>query len=266
MREELALLRIPDSEAVEKLEANLLERYSARKVDRVRARIMATELLRLLKPRISYRELSAVTGLPESVLCRYTKGEVVPNFEQAIKILARLVQAIDIHTLLRGFVERDRSVTLDLSRVLTPYAMRLLSIIVALELADTRPSKLIATSDTILPVATLVALELNAPVIFIKRRMYPTVHYHVIHVVRSPREIESLYLDRDLLGRGENVVVLADVVYTGRTLRAVLETLNRLKVNVERVVVILGLGEGWKARLSGHSVKVLTTVPPPSIG
>jgi adenine phosphoribosyltransferase len=106
-------------------------------------------------------------------------------------------------------------------------------------------------------------MELGAPIILVKRRSYPGVQYFSSIVVRSPKEAEVLYLDKDMLSRKDFVLVLADVVYSGKTMRAVIDMLEKARVTISDIIVILGLGEMWKERLKDYPVKTLTIIPPP---
>ncbi|HIQ03007.1 MAG TPA: helix-turn-helix domain-containing protein, partial [Desulfurococcales archaeon] len=56
------------------------------KFENLKFRLMVVERLRLLKRMYSYKELSKVTGVPETVLCRYVKGSILPSLEQAERI------------------------------------------------------------------------------------------------------------------------------------------------------------------------------------
>src|SRR5437899_12129812 len=49
-------------------------------------KLMTIELLNLAKQRFTYRELSAMVYLPETVLSRYVKGHVLPRAQRAEEI------------------------------------------------------------------------------------------------------------------------------------------------------------------------------------
>ncbi|MEM1834465.1 MAG: phosphoribosyltransferase family protein [Thermosphaera sp.] len=256
------IVRKPSEKEIEDIAGKLMKTYSRSKADRMKMRLMANELLRLLKPNLSYKDLYELTGIPESVLCRYARGSIIPSFEQAASILAKIALSIDIGFFIKELVEREKSPIIDLLRVLKdPYISRLLSVMLLLELTGKEVTKIIATAEAVLPVASFLSTEFNAPVILIKRKSYPGVQYYSTMVMRSPKEIEMLYLDRDLVGRKDKVLVIADVVYSGRTLSSVLDLLNKSRAEIVDVIAILGLGEAWKMRLEDQDVKVLTTIP-----
>ncbi|WP_440060145.1 phosphoribosyltransferase family protein [Thermogladius sp. 4427co] len=258
------VVRKPLENEISQMMSNINRVYGGTKANRMKIRLLANEMLRLLKRNLSYKDLTALTGIPESVLCRYVRGNIIPSYEQAVGILSKLALSIDINHLLRELVEHEKSTLIDLSRVLKdPYIIRLLSIILLLELVSTNVTKIIVTAESVLPIGTILGIELGAPVLLVKRRSYPGVQYYSSMVIRSPKEAENLYIDRDLLSRKDNVLILADVVYTGKTLHAVIDILEKARVTIAEIIVILGLGNMWRERLRDYPVKVLTTLPPP---
>ncbi|MEM4663477.1 MAG: phosphoribosyltransferase family protein [Desulfurococcaceae archaeon] len=256
------VVKKPLEREIDEFEKKLVKAYGRSKADKMKLRLLSSEVLRHLKPVLSYRDISLITGLPESVLCRYVKGSIIPSFEQAVKILARISLSIDLGVILKDLVEREKSPVIDLLRVLKdPYIIRLLSIIIMLELVDKTITKVVATAEAVLPIATELSMEFRAPVLLVKRKSYPGVQYFNISLMRSPKDVETLYLDKDLISRKDKVLVVADVVFTGKTLESVLQMLAKAKVEVVDCIVILGLGTRWEERLQPYKVKVLTTVP-----
>jgi adenine phosphoribosyltransferase len=240
----------------------IVKAYSGTKADRLKLRLLARDVLRLLKPVMSYRDLYSLTGLPESVLCRYVKGSILPSFEQAVKILAKITLSIDLNYLLKELVEQEKSPVIDLLRVLKdPYISKLLAIIVMLELVGKEITKIVATAEAVLPIASLLSIEFNAPIILVKRKSYPGIQYYSTTIMKSPKDIESLYIDRDLISKKDKLLVVADVVYTGRTLEAVLQILEKSRAEITDVIAILGLGRLWEERLKPYNVIVLSIVP-----
>ncbi len=258
------LLRQPSEEEVKELIEKLNSVYSRTKLDKMKARLMANEILRLLKPHMSYKDLNRLTGVPESILCRYVRGNIIPSYEQAINILSRISLSTDLDSLLRNLVLSEKSTIIDLSRVMKdPYIIRLLTILLSIELAGKSISKIIATSESVLPLATMLGLELNSSLVLVKRRMYPGIQYYSAIIIRGPRASETIYIDKDLINRRDQLLVLADVVYTGKTLEAVLNLLSRARAQIVDIIAILAIGDQWKRRLREYKVKTLTQIPYP---
>jgi len=54
----------------------------------MRERLLAIDILRELKRTYTYKELSRIFGLQESLLCRYVNGTTVPSEQQARELLS----------------------------------------------------------------------------------------------------------------------------------------------------------------------------------
>jgi len=181
------VIRKPLEREVEEFVEKLVRVHGKSKADKMKLRLLASEVLRLIKPSLSYRDLYELTGLPESVLCRYVRGSVIPSFEHATRILARISLSVDLGHLLRDLVEHEKSPIIDLLRVLKdPYVARLLSIMIYLDLADRKITKIIATAEAVLPIATMLSIEFSAPIVLVKRnKSYPGIQYYSISVMRG---------------------------------------------------------------------------------
>ncbi|MEM1628342.1 MAG: phosphoribosyltransferase [Desulfurococcaceae archaeon] len=261
-RGRVLVVRRPSENDIRAFAEKLRKVHSKSKADKMRMRLMACEVLRLLKPNLSYRDLYELTGIPESMLCRYVRGSVIPSFEQASHILARIALSINISDILRDIVEREKTPIIDLLRVLKdPYIIRLLSVIILLELADKEITRIIAVTESVLPLATVLALEFNASTILMKRKSYPGIQYYSGTLMRSPKDVETLYLDKDLIGRRDKVLVLTDIVYTGRTLESALQVISKSRAEIVDIIAVMGLGTLWKDRLLDYNVKVLAVIP-----
>ncbi|OYT50882.1 hypothetical protein B6U66_04870, partial [Candidatus Bathyarchaeota archaeon ex4484_135] len=59
---------------------------SLTRLEKLKFRVQVIEILRLLKSRYKYSELSRLTGLPATVLSRYILGHVLPSFERAVEL------------------------------------------------------------------------------------------------------------------------------------------------------------------------------------
>ncbi len=246
------LLMKPQQVSIDKLKKGLETWFSSDKYTALRARLLAIEFLRLLKRRVSYSKLSEITGISQSVLCRYVRGSIVPSFSQAINILATLALSINIDGVIRRFLEREQSTVLDLSRLLRdPYLIRILSFSLLARLVGKRVDKILVGSPGVLPLATAISLELGTDIVLAKRGMkYPSVSYYEEVVVRSMRDVESIYVDKDLISRRDHVVILTDVVITGKTLKALLNIVGKAHAYVADIITVVAIGSEWRKRVS----------------
>jgi hypothetical protein len=56
------------------------------RISDLKYKLMTIELLNLAKNYYTYRELSQIIGLPDTVLSRYVKGHVLPTMDRALYI------------------------------------------------------------------------------------------------------------------------------------------------------------------------------------
>ncbi|MEM3213370.1 MAG: phosphoribosyltransferase, partial [Metallosphaera sp.] len=64
----------------------------------LRDRLLAVDLLRELKVSYTYKELSKMLGLQESLLCRYVNGTTIPSEQQARDLINKVAN--------KGFVSK----------------------------------------------------------------------------------------------------------------------------------------------------------------
>ncbi len=252
-----ALLTKPSPASVAKLKKRLSSWFSGNKYASFHARLLAIEFLRLMKTRVSYGKLSEITGIPESVLCRYVKGSIIPSLDQAVNILANLSSSINVNELIKRFLEREKSTVIDLSRLLDdPYLLRLLSFILLFDLTGKKIDKILVGRPGVLPLATTIALELNSKIVLAKNKKYPGVSYYEEVIIRSMREAETIYVDKDMLSRRDNVLIITDVVITGKTLRALINIVEKAKAEITDIVTVIAIGNEWRKRI-GRNIKIL---------
>ncbi|MEM2355743.1 MAG: helix-turn-helix domain-containing protein, partial [Candidatus Bathyarchaeia archaeon] len=77
--------------------------------EELKLRLMTIELLRTAKYKknITYRELSAKTGLPVTVLSRYAKGHVLPNTARAKQLWKVLSKFVGLENEIRSRIKFD---------------------------------------------------------------------------------------------------------------------------------------------------------------
>jgi len=77
------------------------------RVTDLKYKLMVTELLNLAKDYYTYRELSQLIGLPETVLSRYVKGHVLPTIDRAQDINKKLDSVMRIESEIQKRIRFD---------------------------------------------------------------------------------------------------------------------------------------------------------------
>ena len=80
-------------------------------------RLIAVDLLKILKTKYNYRKLSTITGFPVSTLTRYLTGKTIPKRSRTEKLLKNLLANINISSLIAQNIGGGKDYS-DLSRVM----------------------------------------------------------------------------------------------------------------------------------------------------
>ena len=219
---------------------------AVQKYDALKVRLQTVELLRLLKRIYSYRELSAMTGVPESVLCRYVRGSTVPSYEQAVNIQRRLQEMIDIRRLIASKVDHLLEGYVDLTSIIgDPNLLRLMADYVAMRLAGMRVTKILVPETNGIPFATALSMRLEVPLVIAKRsKDNPYEAYEEATVVEpSIRSTISYYIPRRLISRRDSILIVDDLIQSGRTIRVLANVVQRLGARVAGTAAIVAVGE-----------------------
>ncbi|AEM39587.1 phosphoribosyltransferase [Pyrolobus fumarii 1A] len=216
------------------------------KYDAIRFRLQVVSLLRLLKKIYSYRELSAMTGIPESVLCRYVRGQTIPSLEQAHEIKRRLEENTDIRKIVASRVEHLLEGYVDLTQVIgDPSLLRLMAYYVTMKLAGKRVTKVLVPETNGIPFATMIADVLEVPLVIAKRNKdNPYEEYVEANVVEpSIRSTITYYIPRRLISRRDSVLIVDDLIQSGRTIRALAASIEKLGAKPVATAAIVAVGE-----------------------
>jgi adenine phosphoribosyltransferase len=101
--------------------------------------------------------------------------------------------------------------------------------------------KIVAIEAMGLPVGTILAMELNKPLVIIRKKSYGLEGEVSVEQVtgysKAKMFINGLEFD-------DKIVIVDDVISTGGTLKAVLKALKNIGVDIVDVVIVIEKGEG----------------------
>nr|MCG2895688.1 adenine phosphoribosyltransferase [Vulcanisaeta sp.] len=196
---------------------------------------------------LTFRELSQLLDIPESLLCRYANGDLLPSLETAALIKERLKPMLDLTEVLRrSIVVKEGFVDLN-NVLLNPHVLRLYQRRVK-ELFSDLPINMVLTAATDgIPLSVMASYALNARLAIAKqyKDLASEEFYEVSYVIDSPPRKVSLYLPKHLLNRGDEVLIVDDIVRTGRTLNALIEMIDRAGARLAGVSVLISMSNSW---------------------
>jgi len=215
-------------------------------------RLIAVDLLRAFKDLVDYASLEEITGLDAQSLWRYIRRDVKPNHTRALMLFSKLTNREVVEKIIREKLIESNNGVYGLYRI--AYNIPLIKILsyVALKEFEEYGVNAVATveSDGI-PLATKIAEVLNAKLVVAKHR--PEIgakgYYQVSYLSRDPLAYTMLFIPSDTLSRKDRVLIVDDLLNTGKTSRALIKLIEAAGATPVGLFSIVGVGEKWRGLL-----------------
>jgi adenine/guanine phosphoribosyltransferase-like PRPP-binding protein len=234
----------------------------------LRFRLMTIELLRTAK-RVpyTYRELSAKTGLPVTVLSRYAKGHVLPNAERARQLWRTLTKLVGLHVELRRRIQFNSDGYFNNTEIIGDYNILRQAAHHALAVfAGKRVTKVLTAAVDGIPLATMVANSLGVNLVIAKhdKEIGVTSFVDETYPLKDSGVTMTLYIPKDSFKKRDSVLIVDDMIKTGETQAALVNMVKRMKAEVSGVYSLVAVGEEWqrKINLPKESIEVVTKLAP----
>jgi adenine/guanine phosphoribosyltransferase-like PRPP-binding protein len=212
----------------------------------VQEKLRLVRILRLLKKSYTYEELSRITSLPITVLNRYVRGKVLPSTDRTRELLELLRAYVNVEEEVRKRIKFDERGFFDNMPVLsdTPL-MTIIAEEVAGKYMDANVDKVLTAATDGIPLAVHVARELNVDVVYAKKKKEVGVEkfYEVSYVPSASGSVTTLYLPAWALKKGENVLIVDDVIRSGETQRALLEMCSQAGAKPVGMFFLVSVGD-----------------------
>ncbi len=212
----------------------------------VQRKLRILHILRLLKDRYTYEELSKITGLPVTVLNRYVRGKVLPSSGRATELLSILDPYINLEKEVRDRLIFDSRGFFDSMRALgSTNLMTLVAERVALEFDGTDVDKVMTAATDGIPLAVHVGREMGVDVVYAKKRKeVGTERFHEVNYVPSASgSVTTLYIPYWALRRSDNVLIVDDVIRSGETQRALVELCHKAGAKTVGMFFLVSVGD-----------------------
>jgi len=221
--------------------------------DILKLRIMAVERLRLIKKTYPYSKLAKYTGLPEAVLCRYVRGSVLPSEETAIKLWNALEKLESLPSLVKKRLRFTPDGYIDITGVIyDPYILSHTAQHVCMKFAGRRITKVMTAAVDGIPLASVIATTLEVPIVVAKRTKDVGVRAFIeeSYPTESPAELKTLYIPKGAIKSTDGVLVVDDIVRTGKTLRALTNLVKKARGKLEGIFALMAIGDEWMKRVN----------------
>lgn len=235
-------------------------------VDNLKLRLMTIELLRTAKKEYTYRELSAKTGLPVTVLSRYAKGHVLPGPARAKELWKTLTRLVGLKAQLRRKIKFNDEGYFNNTWIIGDHNVLQQAAHFALAtFAGRRVTKILTAAVDGIPLASLVATSLGVDLIIAKRYKEVGVPAFLedTYVLRDSGVTMTLYIPKDAFKRRDSVLIVDDMIKTGETQAALVNLVRKARAEVSGVYSLISVGDDWKTKLNlprGSPVEVVTRI------
>lgn len=219
-------------------------------------RLMTINLLKTAKKRTTYRELSAKTGLPVTVLSRYVKGHVLPSSSRAKQIWKMLEKLAGLGEELAGRIKFDESGYFDNTYIVSDTSLLQQAVQHAFsKFAGRRITKILTAAVDGIPLATLMSDALGIEMVIAKKTKEVGIRDFVeeTFIPGDSAMVMSLYIPRGAIKKGDSVLIVDDVIKTGETQRAMVNLVTKSRAEVAGVYALVSIGDRWKEKLRGLS-------------
>lgn len=123
---------------------------------------------------------------------------------------------------------------------------------------NTNIDLILAPEAMALPIATLIAMELNVPWVIIRKRQY-NLPGEIQILQQTGYSKNNMYINS--VTPGNNVIIIDDIVSTGGTLKAIIDVLHTLDVNVLGSYVIAEKNNATKyLQQEGYNINALINI------
>ncbi|MCS7094898.1 MAG: phosphoribosyltransferase family protein [Thaumarchaeota archaeon] len=210
----------------------------------MRIRLAAIEALSVVKRWRGLKRMAEVLGISPSVLSRYTNGRSLPNKDRAEAILRYVLDEV-LSDLLTTLVRKTGDGLYDLTVPMRdPNMLKLIAATAHTTFKNARPMKVLTVATDGIPCATVVASEMGAELVVAKDWKDPVYDEFIEErVTRSPPVVEYLYIPRRALRRNDNVLIVDDVIRSGKTVAALYKMVNRSGATVVGIFALASIAD-----------------------
>ncbi|MCD6260718.1 MAG: hypothetical protein J7J28_02875 [Thaumarchaeota archaeon] len=195
-------------------------------------RLIAVDLLKILKSKYNYRKLSTITGFPVSTLTRYLTGKTIPKRSRAEKLLKNLLADINISSLIAQNIDGGEEDYPNLSRVmLDPNIIKVLGAHVLNEFMGMKVTSFLSLDLLSIPLASYLSTATSRPLHIIANEpiAFNGESIPIIFTEHGGMHAKSYWLVLRGNRRRESILAIASHSPTPPFFNSLMDTLTRLK-------------------------------------
>lgn len=222
------------------------------RIERLKLKIAAVQLLKRAKAKHTYREIARMVGLHTTVVSRYVAGHVLPTLDRARQIMNKLDRLVGMSESLQTLVTSHEGY-IDNTRVIGNIALLQEAATQAFRLwVGKRITKVLTAAVDGIPLATLVAQAFDVPLVIAKKEKEVGVPAFLEATDVIDGRIVTFYIPKHAINHKDSVLIVDDVIRSGRTQAALCKLVQKAKAEVAGVFTLYTIGEEWKQRLHAN--------------
>ncbi|MEM0014086.1 MAG: phosphoribosyltransferase family protein [Zestosphaera sp.] len=221
-------------------------------------RLMAVELLSAYKKILKYRDLENLTGLTAPGLWRYINKRIRPTKERSLELFEVLTNQRVIEEILKDrLVEVDNIISLSMIIDEIPI-LKILSYVIFKEFHRYDIDAVVTVEVDGIPLGVMAADVLDSKLVIVRRRPEIGVkeYRQVSYIARDPPAVVSLFMPSDALKAGDRVLIVDDLLNSGRTSSALVKLIRMSGATPVGLFSIVAIGERWREQIENEIDKI----------
>ncbi len=228
------------------------------KYDTTKTQLICVRCLIDLKNYFQSKEILSILRkhkitISESILSRYINGKMLPSFKKSIEILYALYNENVLKYILEKKLVIDKKGIVNIAYLAFDIPILRISACYAwLHFKHKKIDQVLTAAVNGIPLSTLIAELLDAQLAAAKHDLDAGIsrYLEAKYYVPNPPRYQSLYLPYYVLKPRSNILIVDDLLFSGRTLGALIELANKNETNIVGVFSLVAVGESWKRYLS----------------
>ncbi|AEE93644.1 phosphoribosyltransferase [Acidianus hospitalis W1] len=228
----------------------------------IRNRLLAIDILRELKNSYTYKEMSEIFGIQETLICRYVNGNTVPSDVQSMEIISKVKNKEFLLKFFRNKIKVLEDGYIDSSQLLLyPNLLKLLLELYLTKLMQKDAvDKIFSIATNGVPFATIASLILDKPLLIAKKHKDSiNLEYYEESLKETDSVVNNIYLRKDLIKKNDRILIVDDVIKSGKTISSSIKLLQKAGARVVGILVLVGNLDNIKY-LKDESIQVIFNI------
>lgn len=236
-----------------------------RKYELSKVQLLAVESLRALRKFMSGKEVlklldSGGLRITAVDLSRYVTGAVLPRTSRALKMLELLAESNVLGEVLRRALVMDERGVVNVARIAFDInILRLAAARAYVEFSHLSVDKVLTAAVNGIPLAVTIADALETELCVARQEAdaSATSYVEVRYFAPDPPRYAHLYLPSFMLKKDDKVLIVDDLLRSGRTLRALSEIAAIKGAEVLAIFSLIAVGKEWSYSVPNTAKKVV---------